>query len=171
MLHNEQQFSNLMTTYMHRAEGAADIRAGFDRWYMEDLDEWLWYSHPACRAATDKKYEDVLRLGVIPNTVELLKRKLATNAGNSAGFDANMIMAKIAYHRTAIRNLDRTIADAQHTSPPQHMLIQQQFGAQVPTVVGTTDLEIMIKYRDIHRWCVCMLNTEITSRTRSTDGM
>jgi len=74
-------------------------------------------------------------------------------------------MEKIAYHRTAIRNLDRTIANAEHIVARQHMSTQR-IGLQIPMVVGITELEITIKYRDIHRWCVSMLHTVITSRTR-----
>jgi len=148
-----------MTNCMLRAEGAVEKRAQFDNYYMNDLDELLWYSHPACRARIDRTYAEFSSLGFALNTVEFLEGRLTANARISAGFDSSIIMEKIAYHRTAIRNLDRTIANAR-----QHMSTQQ-IGLQIPMVVGITEPELTIKYRDIHRWCVSMLHTVITSHT------
>ena len=158
MLYNEELYDNLMTTYMHRAEEAAITRARFDNRYMADLDEWLWYTHPACRARIDRLYAEFLRPG--DDTEELLKIRLATNARNPCGFSENMIMGKIAYHRTAIRNLDRSIARAEHTAARPHVSTQR-IGSQ-----PQSELETMIKYRDIHRWCVSMLHAAIMYRGR-----
>jgi len=97
ILYNEPLFYNMMTPYMHRVEGAADLQVRFDNCYMADLDEWLWYSHTACRARIDRLYVEFL--------------------------------------------------------------------------VPPLELEITIKYRDIHRWCLSMLHTVITSHTRSTGGV
>jgi len=114
-----------MTNYMLRAERASDIRASFKHDYMKDLDDLLWFSHPACRARIDRFYAKQVMLGFVLNTVEYLKERLTMNARNSAGFDTNMFVEKISYHRTAIRNLDRTIAYAQHIAAAQHMPTQQ----------------------------------------------
>ena len=151
----EELFNTLLTSYVHRAEEAAIIRARADNIYIADLDEWLWYTHPACRARIDRFFAEFLRPG--DDTEEFLKRRLANIARNPCGFSENMIMGKIAYHRTAIRNLDRSIARAEHTAARPHVSTQR-IGLQ-----PQSELETMIKYRDIHRWCVSMLHAAIVS--------
>jgi len=167
VLYNEQPFSDRIANYMLLAENAADIRASHDTNYKSDLSHLLWCSHPSNEITNDK--------------IELMKEILRTIA---TGFTSDMIVKKIAYHRTAIRFLDRTIADAQlptpQTSPMQIGLIyhaphysrislclRNQLEIQITDIFH---LEIAIKYRDIHRWCVSMLHAVVATRVRPTAG-
>jgi len=156
MLHNEGWFNDLMTTYMHRAEQAAIIHARFDNMYTADLDEWLWYSHHGCRDRVYGLYGQFL--GPDDDIIAFFKRHMTVLVQNYAAFTMNMIMGKIAYHRAAIGDLGHTIAREHHIAAQQHMSTQQ-IDSQPPS-----EAEIMIKYRDIHRWCVFMLHNVITSR-------
>jgi len=167
VFYNEQPFSDRIANYMLLAENAADIRASRDINYKSDLNYLLWCLHPCYEIKND--------------SIEFTKERLRTTA---TGFTSDMIVKKIAYHRTAIRFLDRTIADAQlptqQTSPMQigliyhathcsriSMCLRNQL--QIP-ITDIFHLEIAIKYRDMHRWCVSMLHAVVATRIRPTAG-
>ena len=98
---------------------------------------------PPCRAEIDSFYAEYV-VGPGVSTDDFLKKNVTMHARNLAEFYSDMIMEKISSHRTAIRNLDRTISNAQHIATRQHVSTQR-IGSQIPTMPDITELEIAIK--------------------------